>query len=69
VTAPDVWHHYGRVRSTGDRAVPGTFRWNWAQDGGPGAEILGDLAGRYVGDLGAGAAGTPLLQAPAFLRG
>jgi SAM-dependent methyltransferase len=55
-TAADLWHHYGRTRAATDRAVPDTFHWNWNQDGGPGAEILGDLTGRRVGDLGAGAA-------------
>ncbi|MFE7311547.1 class I SAM-dependent methyltransferase [Streptomyces sp. NPDC057555] len=53
---PDLWHHYGRTRAAHDRAVPGTFSWNWAQNGGPGAEVLGEPAGRVVGDLGAGSA-------------
>ncbi|WP_405966021.1 class I SAM-dependent methyltransferase [Streptomyces sp. NBC_00723] len=52
----DLWHHYGRTRHTTDRAVPSDFHWSWGQDSGPGAELLGDLAGRYVGDLGAGTA-------------
>ncbi|MBT2674775.1 methyltransferase domain-containing protein [Streptomyces sp. ISL-14] len=52
----DLWHHYGRARASSDRAVPGTFYWNWGQNGGPGAEVLGDLTGRCVGDLGAGTA-------------
>ncbi|MFG2638980.1 methyltransferase domain-containing protein [Streptomyces sp. NPDC048362] len=52
----DLWHHYGRARATSDRAVPGTFSWNWGQNAGPGPEVLGDLTGRCVGDLGAGAA-------------
>jgi SAM-dependent methyltransferase len=52
----DLWHHYGRARATSDRAVPGTFYWSWGQDAGPGPEVLGDLIGRCVGDLGAGAA-------------
>ncbi|MFG2638077.1 class I SAM-dependent methyltransferase [Streptomyces sp. NPDC048362] len=52
----DPWHHYGRARATSDRAVPGTFFWSWGQDAGPGPEVLGDLTGRCVGDLGAGAA-------------
>ncbi|MFI1049546.1 class I SAM-dependent methyltransferase [Streptomyces griseoruber] len=52
----DLWHHYGRARATGDRTVPGTFYWSWGQDTGPGPEVLGDLAGRCVGDLGAGTA-------------
>ncbi|MFF8789192.1 class I SAM-dependent methyltransferase [Streptomyces sp. NPDC015125] len=54
-TSTDLWHHYGRTRAATDRAVPATFHWNWSQDGGPGAELLGDLSGRVVGDLGAGA--------------
>jgi len=52
----DLWHHYGRTRATRDRAIPKSFHWNWSQDSGPGAEVLGDLTGRVVGDLGAGAA-------------
>lgn len=52
----DLWHHYGRARHVTDRAVPGDFRWDWDQSGGPGAEVLGDLAGAHIGDLGAGAA-------------
>ncbi len=53
---PDLWHHYGRSRAASDRAVPAAFRWSWSQDGGPGTEILGDLTGLRVADLGAGAA-------------
>jgi SAM-dependent methyltransferase len=53
--APDLWHHYGRARAERDREVPGAFRWAWDQVSGPGAEVLGELAGRVVGDLGAGA--------------
>lgn len=52
----DLWHHFGRTRAEHDRAVPETFRWIWSQDSGPGPEVLGDLSGRVVGDLGAGAA-------------
>lgn len=55
-TTPDLWHHYGRTRAGRDRAVPRTFHWSWSQDGGPGPEVLGDLTGAVVGDLGAGAA-------------
>ncbi|GHH89115.1 hypothetical protein GCM10018793_70990 [Streptomyces sulfonofaciens] len=54
-TTPDPWHHYGRTRAERDRAVPDAFHWTWSQDGGPGPELLGDLAGQVVGDLGAGA--------------
>ncbi|MFI1392665.1 class I SAM-dependent methyltransferase [Streptomyces griseoaurantiacus] len=58
VTTPaaDLWHHYGRARRALDRTVPDRFFWNWGQNAGPGAEILGDVTGRCVGDLGAGAA-------------
>ncbi|MGP3990774.1 class I SAM-dependent methyltransferase [Streptomyces sp. 3N207] len=52
----DLWHHYGRTRHATDRAVPDTFSWTWRQDSGPGTEVLGDLDGRVLGDLGAGAA-------------
>lgn len=55
-TTPDLWHHYGRARGSNDRDVPGAFRWNWSQDAGPGPEVLGELTGARVGDLGAGAA-------------
>ncbi|XIE81619.1 class I SAM-dependent methyltransferase [Streptomyces sp. SBR177] len=55
-TTPDLWHHYGRTRASTDRAVPGAFRWTWGQDDGPGAELLGDLTGKTVCELGAGAA-------------
>ncbi|MCG3039453.1 methyltransferase domain-containing protein [Streptomyces fenghuangensis] len=55
-TTADLWHHYGRARAERDRAVPKAFHWIWSQDGGPGPEIMGDLSGRVVGDLGAGAA-------------
>ncbi|MBF4132902.1 SAM-dependent methyltransferase [Streptomyces albidoflavus] len=54
-TTPDLWHHYGRARAGRDPAVPRAFRWDWAQAGGPGAEVLGDFGGRVVGELGAGA--------------
>ncbi|MFF8938141.1 class I SAM-dependent methyltransferase [Streptomyces paradoxus] len=52
----DLWHHYGRGRATSGRTVPDTFYWSWGQDAGPSTEALGDLTGRCVGDLGAGAA-------------
>ncbi|MEE1929814.1 class I SAM-dependent methyltransferase [Streptomyces sp. TRM 70351] len=55
-TTADLWFHYGRIRAERDRAVPDTFRWSWTQDSGPGPEVLGDLGGRVIGDLGAGAA-------------
>ncbi|MFB7651872.1 MULTISPECIES: methyltransferase domain-containing protein [unclassified Streptomyces] len=52
----DLWHHYGRTRHATDQTVPDDFHWNWQQVGGPSPGVLGDLTGRYVGDLGAGAA-------------
>ncbi|MEV0263159.1 class I SAM-dependent methyltransferase [Streptomyces sp. NPDC050617] len=54
--AADLWHHYGRGRLAADRDVPEVFRWSWSQKGGPGAEVLGDVAGLRLGDLGAGSA-------------
>nr|WP_307825605.1 class I SAM-dependent methyltransferase [Streptomyces sp. MBT33] len=56
ITPSDLWHHYGRIRAERDREVSDAFRWIWSQDSGPGPEVLGDLSGRVVGDLGAGAA-------------
>jgi len=53
--SPDLWHHYGRARATAEQRVAETFSWIWSQDGGPGADVLGDLTGLDVGDLGAGA--------------
>lgn len=49
----DRWHHYG-TSSTMRRAV-GRLYWDWYQSMGPGDELLGDLAGRTVAELGAGA--------------
>ncbi|MFD5319638.1 class I SAM-dependent methyltransferase [Streptomyces sp. NPDC127098] len=54
-TTPDLWHQYGRARAATDRAVPEAFYWDWGQEGEPGAEVLGDLTGLRVADLGAGA--------------
>lgn len=55
-TTPDLWHHYGRNRAARDRDVPDSFYWTWEQDAGPGTEVLGELGGACVGDLGAGSA-------------
>ncbi len=52
--AADLWHHYGRTRAERDRTVPEAFHWLWSQDGGPGPDVLGDVTGMFVGDLGAG---------------
>ncbi|KDN80593.1 hypothetical protein KCH_76420 [Kitasatospora cheerisanensis KCTC 2395] len=46
----------GRARADSDRSVPPAFSWVWAQDGGPGAEILGTVTRPVVVDLGSGAA-------------
>nr|WP_228081159.1 class I SAM-dependent methyltransferase [Streptomyces sp. MA3_2.13] len=51
----DLWYHYGRRRAAVERGMPEDFRWAWGQDAGPGAEVLGDLTGLCVADLGAGA--------------
>lgn len=51
-----LWHHYGRTRAATDQSVPADFHWTWSQDSGPGSETLGDVTGRCIGDLGAGAA-------------
>ncbi|NEC05512.1 class I SAM-dependent methyltransferase [Streptomyces sp. SID7909] len=56
VTTTDLWHHYGRVRAEQDRAVSASFRWSWSQQDGPGPEVLGDITGRTLADLGSGAA-------------
>ncbi|MFB7091118.1 class I SAM-dependent methyltransferase [Streptomyces sp. NPDC056296] len=56
IPTADLWHHYGRTRHATDRTVPAHFFWSWGQDSGPGVEVLGDITGRSVGDLGAGAA-------------
>lgn len=56
MTTTDLWHHYGRVRAERDHAVPDTFHWSWGQNDGPGPEVLGDLTGKTLADLGAGAA-------------
>ncbi|WP_234426913.1 class I SAM-dependent methyltransferase [Streptomyces niger] len=50
---PDLWHHYGRH---GETDVPDRLHWDWYQRRGPGAELLGDVAGQKVADLGAGGA-------------
>ncbi|WP_260608954.1 class I SAM-dependent methyltransferase [Streptomyces sp. WAC 01325] len=55
-TTPDLWHHYGRTRAATDRDVPDSFYWTWEQDSGPGTEVLGDVDGVRVGDLGSGSA-------------
>ncbi|MFD5984630.1 class I SAM-dependent methyltransferase [Streptomyces cyaneofuscatus] len=51
--APDRWHHYGT--SSNRRRAVGRLYWDWYQRMGPGDELLGDLAGRTVAELGAGA--------------
>ncbi|WP_225994894.1 methyltransferase domain-containing protein [Streptomyces arboris] len=52
-TGPDRWQHYGA--SSRGRRSPSRLHWDWYQRIGPGAELLGDLTGRTVAELGAGA--------------
>ncbi|MFH8628000.1 class I SAM-dependent methyltransferase [Streptomyces vietnamensis] len=56
MTTTDLWHHYGRVRAEQDHTVPDSFHWSWSQNDGPGPEVLGDINGKALADLGAGAA-------------
>ncbi|MFE0644289.1 methyltransferase domain-containing protein [Streptomyces sp. NPDC058877] len=55
-TTTDLWHHYGRTRAAQDHAVPDSFHWVWSQQDGPGPEVLGNLTGKALADLGAGTA-------------
>ncbi|WP_328540662.1 class I SAM-dependent methyltransferase [Streptomyces sp. NBC_00344] len=52
----DLWQHYGTRPPEGDRPrdVDARMYWDWYQRTGPGAELLGDVAGRTVAELGAG---------------
>ncbi|WP_237317713.1 class I SAM-dependent methyltransferase [Streptomyces sp. JJ36] len=52
----DLWHGYGAGRFSRDRrrGATGRLYWDWYQRTGPGAELLGDVTGRVVLDLGAG---------------
>lgn len=50
---PDGWHPYGA--SSRGRLSLSRLHWDWYQRIGPGAELLGDLTGRTVAELGAGA--------------
>jgi SAM-dependent methyltransferase len=61
VTSPrthtaDPWSAYWRSRISDDRArgTGGRLYWDWYQRIGPGADILGDVAGGTVADLGSG---------------
>ncbi|MFJ1590148.1 class I SAM-dependent methyltransferase [Kitasatospora albolonga] len=49
----DRWHHYGA--SSNGRRAGGRLYWDWYQRRGPGDDLLGDLTGRTVAELGAGA--------------
>ncbi|MFC9188383.1 class I SAM-dependent methyltransferase [Streptomyces cyaneofuscatus] len=51
-TGPDRWQHYGA--SSRGRRSPSRLHWDWYQRIGPGAELLEDLTGRTVAELGAG---------------
>ncbi|MGW9302321.1 class I SAM-dependent methyltransferase [Streptomyces cyaneofuscatus] len=52
-TGSDRWHHYG-TSSHGRHSIS-CLHWDWYQRIGPGDELLGDLTGRTVAELGAGA--------------
>lgn len=61
VTSPqahtaDPWNAYSRSRIADDeaRGTAGRLYWDWYQRIGPGAEVLGEVGGRTVADLGAG---------------
>lgn len=49
---PDRWQHYG-ASPRGRRSLS-RLHWDWYQLIGPGAELLGDLTGRTVAELGSG---------------
>lgn len=49
---PDRWQHYG-ASLRGRRSLR-CLHWDWYQRIGPGAELLGDLTGRTVAELGSG---------------
>ncbi|WP_405717059.1 class I SAM-dependent methyltransferase [Streptomyces sp. NBC_00046] len=51
--APDLWHDYGAPASQARPALP-RLHWDWYQSTGPGEELLGDIFGRDVAELGAG---------------
>ncbi|MGW0792946.1 class I SAM-dependent methyltransferase [Streptomyces sp. NPDC002911] len=55
MAAPDLWHHYGASASPERPALP-RLHWDWYQRMGPGDELLGDVAGRDIAELGAGSA-------------
>lgn len=49
----DRWHHYGS--SSSSRRAASRLYWDWYQCVGPGDELLGDVTGRTIAELGAGA--------------
>lgn len=51
VAVGDHWHHYG---ATTTRRTMNRLHWDWYQRTGPGSELLGDVAGQVVADLGSG---------------
>ncbi|MCZ0983071.1 hypothetical protein O1L60_40060 [Streptomyces diastatochromogenes] len=55
-TTTALRHRYGRIRAQQDYTVPDSFRLSWSQNDGPGPEVLGDLTGKTLAGLGAGAA-------------
>ncbi len=50
----EAWHTYGTHHLTRGTVLPRVRRFDWGMDAGPGAEVLGDLSGRRVLDLGCG---------------
>ena len=61
-TPADAWQHYGNSRSRDEtrRGVSEALHWDWYQRIGPGPELLGDVSGRVVADLGAGSGRLPI---------
>ncbi|MET8538115.1 class I SAM-dependent methyltransferase [Streptomyces sp. NPDC005065] len=53
--APDLWHLYGSSASAKEHCASSRLYWDWYQRTGPGDELLGDVAGCTVSELGAGA--------------
>ncbi|MFI6934153.1 NUDIX domain-containing protein [Streptomyces sp. NPDC050287] len=50
----EAWHTYGTHHLARGTVLPRVRRFDWGMDTGPGAEVLGELYGRRVLDLGCG---------------